>query len=375
MVGGVQGRHRKAHLLLGGARALCRNAPSESVEHVGDRKGRAKRETYGGRDWRLWWVDLLPLHPPSDPVTAVHVGPGPSPLRRSAAGHHTPPRARGPRLLRLPLREGPGANHRRRGGLALLRVHRKPSAGRCRGDGEARVQWALPGPAPQRWCLRCTGGAGGWGSGQPLSRGWGGGRLSPPQCHGAESGLLRQSRDDRMVLGSRSLANITAADNHRERVPPKGCMRTAVHRRTRRGAPPPPPPLPMFEADSQNFAAAPSAPRGFELKIFRPTFGGNRRGTQGGGGVRPTPPPPLRPPGPSPRPLSNTSLVPPAPQIKVTIVRNLRSGGLGHFWYTSFWVPDRLRPLSAHVSLAGSCLTTGSKTAPKQSPRSTGAAY
>ena len=33
-------------------------------------------------------------------------------------------------------------------------------------------------------------------------------------------------------------------------------------------APPPPTPLPIFEADSQNFAWAPLAPRGFKLQKF-----------------------------------------------------------------------------------------------------------
>ena len=58
---------------------------------------------------------------------------------------------------------------------------------------------------------------------------------------------------------------------------------------------PPPPPL-MFEADSQNFASAPLAPRGFTLKDFRPAFGGDHR-TLGGGGSQPNPPPapPFRP--------------------------------------------------------------------------------
>ena len=64
---------------------------------------------------------------------------------------------------------------------------------------------------------------------------------------------------------------------------------------------PPRPPLPMFEADSQIFASAPSVPRGFTLQIFRPPFGGDHRGTLGGegGGVPansdppPTPPPPF----------------------------------------------------------------------------------
>ena len=58
-----------------------------------------------------------------------------------------------------------------------------------------------------------------------------------------------------------------------------------------RGLPPPPPPLPMFETDSQNFASAPSVPRGFTLK---------NRGTLGGGGSQPNPPPPpFRPPLPA----------------------------------------------------------------------------
>ena len=53
------------------------------------------------------------------------------------------------------------------------------------------------------------------------------------------------------------------------------------------GSPPPPPPLdppplPMFEADSQIFASVLSVPRGFKLKNFRPAFGGDHRGTQGG---------------------------------------------------------------------------------------------
>ena len=91
--------------------------------------------------------------------------------------------------------------------------------------------------------------------------------------------------------------------------PPKWCIRTAVHRRRRRGvppaAPPLPPPLPMFEADIQTFASAPSVPRGFTLQNFRPAFGGDHRGTLGGGGSQPNPPPPFRPP---PSPPSNTFL-------------------------------------------------------------------
>ena len=75
----------------------------------------------------------------------------------------------------------------------------------------------------------------------------------------------------------------------------------------------PPPPLPMFEADSQNFASAPSAPRGFKLK--RPSFGGDHRGALGGEVSQPNPPPPdppprSNPPSPRPPPPSN----PPSPR-------------------------------------------------------------
>ena len=53
---------------------------------------------------------------------------------------------------------------------------------------------------------------------------------------------------------------------------------------------PPPLPLPMFEADSQNFASAPSAPGGFKLEKFWPAFGGDHSRTLGGGGSQPNPP-------------------------------------------------------------------------------------
>ena len=52
---------------------------------------------------------------------------------------------------------------------------------------------------------------------------------------------------------------------------------------------PPPPPLSMFEAGIQNFAAAPSAPRRLKLDNLGPAFGGDHRGTLGGGGSQPTP--------------------------------------------------------------------------------------
>ena len=55
----------------------------------------------------------------------------------------------------------------------------------------------------------------------------------------------------------------------------------------------------MFEAGSQNFASAPSVPRGFKLKNFRPSFGGDPRGTLGGGWSQSNVPPPLQTP-PSP---------------------------------------------------------------------------
>ena len=68
--------------------------------------------------------------------------------------------------------------------------------------------------------------------------------------------------------------------------------------------PPPPstPPLPMFEADSQIFASAPSVPRGFKHRNFRPAFGGDHWGTLGGGGAQPNPPPPFTSPPPPPPP-------------------------------------------------------------------------
>ena len=57
-----------------------------------------------------------------------------------------------------------------------------------------------------------------------------------------------------------------------------------------------PPPLLMFEADSQNFASAPSVPRGFTLQNVWPPFGGDHRGTLERGGSQPTPPPLQTPP-------------------------------------------------------------------------------
>ena len=74
-----------------------------------------------------------------------------------------------------------------------------------------------------------------------------------------------------------------------------------MQRRTRGGGGVPPPPLPMFEPDSQNFASAPSVPRGFTLQKFSTRL---RRGTIGGpweeGGIpaSPPPPPPSDPPPP-----------------------------------------------------------------------------
>ena len=48
----------------------------------------------------------------------------------------------------------------------------------------------------------------------------------------------------------------------------------------------------MFEADSQNFAAAPSVPRGVKASKLSAAFGRDHRGTQGGGGVLAKPPSP-----------------------------------------------------------------------------------
>ena len=61
----------------------------------------------------------------------------------------------------------------------------------------------------------------------------------------------------------------------------------------------PPPPLPMFEVDSQKFGFGTFGAKRIEASKFWPAFGGDHRGTLGGGGVRPNPPPP-------PDPLHNT---------------------------------------------------------------------
>ena len=74
------------------------------------------------------------------------------------------------------------------------------------------------------------------------------------------------------------------------------------------GYPPPPPPLPMFEADSQHFASAPSVPSQVSASNYLARL---RRGPQGDPGRRGGPSQtPLAPPPPSdPRsPPSNTSL-------------------------------------------------------------------
>ena len=74
------------------------------------------------------------------------------------------------------------------------------------------------------------------------------------------------------------------------------------------GTPPwtplPPPPPPMFGADSQNFASAPSVPRGFKLKTFGPPSAGTIGGPweEGGPSQISLLPPPLPP---SPPPPSN----------------------------------------------------------------------
>ena len=53
----------------------------------------------------------------------------------------------------------------------------------------------------------------------------------------------------------------------------------------------------MFEAASQNFALAPSGPRGFKLQNFRPTFGRDHRDPRKRV-VPAEPPSPLTPPPP-----------------------------------------------------------------------------
>ena len=67
------------------------------------------------------------------------------------------------------------------------------------------------------------------------------------------------------------------------------------------GPPPLPPPLPMLEAESQNFASAPSAPTGFKPKNFRPAFGGDGGPKEEEGPSKiPLPPPPFQIPPPPP---------------------------------------------------------------------------
>ena len=94
--------------------------------------------------------------------------------------------------------------------------------------------------------------------------------------------------------------------------------------------PPPPPPLPMFEADSQHFASAPSVPRGFTIQNVRFTFGGDHRGTLGGGGVPAKPPftpPPFPPSDPLPPPpfsQAGTPCLPPWVSIAAELARGSR---------------------------------------------------
>ena len=121
--------------------------------------------------------------------------------------------------------------------------------------------------------------------------------------------------------GHTALAPKTANDRHWAPMcsggsapppPPEGCIRTAVPF-PRLLDPPPPPPLPMFEADSQNFASAPSVPRGFTLQNSWLAFGGDHRGTLGGSQTNT----PSDPPPPPPSPPSNTSLCEPSCAARV----------------------------------------------------------
>ena len=73
--------------------------------------------------------------------------------------------------------------------------------------------------------------------------------------------------------------------------------------------PPPPPLLPMFGADSQNFASAPSVSRGLSFKIFGPPSAGTIGGPKEEGDPSQTPPPPPQTPPSDPpfRPPLQTS--------------------------------------------------------------------
>ena len=81
--------------------------------------------------------------------------------------------------------------------------------------------------------------------------------------------------------------------------------------------PPPPPPIPMFEADSPNFALAPSVPRGFTLQKCLARL---RRGTIGRpseDGVPANPPPPSSlHPSPHPHPVPPTTPPPQTPFLE-----------------------------------------------------------
>ena len=94
---------------------------------------------------------------------------------------------------------------------------------------------------------------------------------------------------------------------------------------------PPPPPLPMFETESQNFASAPSVPRGFKLKKFWPAFGGHHTGTLGGGGF------PAKTPSP-PSPPSNTSLGNPLYSRPFSVLTHAT---------LAFSLPTRIQPSSS----------------------------
>ena len=101
-------------------------------------------------------------------------------------------------------------------------------------------------------------------------------------------------------------------------------IRTLVHRRRKGGYPPPPlPPFQCLKLTAKFFASAPSTPGGFTLQNFRPAFGGDHRGTPGGGGSQPNPPfPPLPPP-------SNTFL-PPTPNTRSTAALRPSSRAILH---------------------------------------------
>ena len=125
--------------------------------------------------------------------------------------------------------------------------------------------------------------------------------LSPPRCSHSAMGLrCRGSRDSAVLSTSPGPPAIPFAEEYGSKA-----VGVVVYWNGRTPQeeggypppldPPPPPPLPMFEADSQNFASAPSVPRGFTLQTFSAPFSGDHRGRVPANPHPPSHPPPTAP--------------------------------------------------------------------------------